>query len=173
VGEHRHEGGASDVMMGANVGVVELDEDTGGVRVVRYAISYDVGRAINPLTLAGQLKGAAAQGFAGALFEEFAYSPDGQPLSTSFLDYAMPTAVELPDVELVVLELGDRGGGDPLAGAKGGGEGGIIGTAATLANAVADALGDAGDELTRLPITPELVRRLARSRRASPVGERG
>ena len=161
-GEYRYEPGkGSHVLMGANLALVRVDRGTGGVELLRYGISYDVGKAINPLTLLGQVRGAAVQGIAGALYEEFSYSEDGQPLSTSFMDYAMPTAAEMSDIEVVLLELGEHDDANPLAGAKGGGEGGIIATAATLANAVADALGEPGRELLTLPITPEKVRTLA------------
>jgi carbon-monoxide dehydrogenase large subunit len=171
-GAYRYEPGeGSHVLMGANIGMVRVDRETGKVELLRYGISYDVGKAINPLTLEGQVRGAAVQGIAGALFEEFVYSPDGQPLSTSFMDYAMPTAAEVSDIDVLLLELGDTDPDDPLAGAKGGGEGGIIATAATLANAVADAVGQAGRKLTTLPITPEKVRHLAaEGRRGVGVG---
>ena len=109
----------------------------------------------------GQVQGSAVQGFGGALFEEFSYGPDGQPLSTSFLDYALPTAAEMPPIDVQIVELGHTTDEDPLAGAKGGGEGGIIAAGATIANAVADALGPAGGELNSLPIMPETVQRLA------------
>jgi carbon-monoxide dehydrogenase large subunit len=161
-GEYRYEPGeGSHVLMGANLALVRVDPGTGGIELLRYGISYDVGKAINPLTLEGQVTGAAVQGIAGALYEEFSYSEDGQPLSTSFMDYAMPTAAEVSDIEVVLLELGEHDHGNPLAGAKGGGEGGIIATAATLANAVADAMGAPGRELLTLPITPERVKALA------------
>jgi carbon-monoxide dehydrogenase large subunit len=161
-GAHRYEPeGGSHVLMGANVGLVEVDPESGAVDVLRYAVAYEVGRAINPLTLEGQVRGAAVQGIAGALFEEHAYGPDGQPLSTSFIDYAMPTAAEVPSVDVMLVELGEATDGDPLAGAKGGGEGGIIATAATIANAVADALGPSGRRVTALPLTPEVVQKLA------------
>ena len=150
----------ADILMGANLAMVEVDPGTGKVRLLRYVISYEVGKVVNPLTLEGQVVGAAAQGVGGALFEEFAYSPDGQPLSTSFMDYAMPTAAETPGFDVALLELGEASADDPLGGAKGGGEGGIIGVAGTIANAVADAIGERGRELTSLPITPEAVRRL-------------
>ncbi|MEA2248062.1 MAG: aerobic carbon-monoxide dehydrogenase large subunit, partial [Solirubrobacteraceae bacterium] len=152
--------GGSHVLMGANVGVVAVDRGSGAVDLERYAIAYEIGRAINPLTLEGQVRGGAAQGIGGALFEEFAYGPDAQPLSTSFIDYAMPTAAEIPDVEVLLVELGETSPDDPIAGAKGGGEGGIIAAAATVATAVADAIGPRGRELTALPVTPEVVRRL-------------
>jgi carbon-monoxide dehydrogenase large subunit len=164
-GEYRYEPGAdpehSHILMGANLALVRVDPETGGVELLRYGISYDVGKAMNPLTLVGQVRGAAVQGIAGALYEEFSYSEDGQPLSTSFMDYAMPTAAEVSDIDVLLLESGDQDDSDPMAGAKGGGEGGIIATAATLSNAVADAVGAPGRELLSLPITPERVQKLA------------
>jgi carbon-monoxide dehydrogenase large subunit len=155
--------GGSHILSGANVGMVRVDPDSGHVELLRYAIAYEIGRAINPLTLEGQVRGAAAQGFGGALLEEFAYTPEGQPLSTSFIDYAMPTATEIPDVDVVLVELGETDPENPIVGAKGAGEGGIIATGATIAGAVADALGPPGWSLSALPITPEIVRRLARA----------
>jgi carbon-monoxide dehydrogenase large subunit len=162
-GSHRYEPGeAAHVLSGANVGLVRVDPDSGGVELERYAVAYEVGRAINPLTLEGQVRGAAAQGIGGALFEEFAYAPDGQPLSTSFMDYAMPTAMEIPDIDVGLLELGETTPDDPVSGAKGAGEGGIIATAATVTAAVADAVGPPGWSLSSLPLNPEVVQRLAR-----------
>jgi carbon-monoxide dehydrogenase large subunit len=164
-GEYRYEPGeASHILMGANAAVVAVDADSGEVEILRYAISYEVGKAINPLTLEGQVRGAAAQGIGGTLLEEFAYDSGGQPLSTSFMDYAMPTASEIPDVEVIIVELGETSPESPLAGAKGGGEGGIIATGATLTNAIADALGPEAGSLTTLPLTPE---RLYRERGAA------
>jgi CO/xanthine dehydrogenase Mo-binding subunit len=162
-GSYRYEpGGGSHILSGANIGQVRIDPVSGGIELLRYAIAYEVGRAINPLTLEGQVRGAAAQGIGGALLEEFAYTPDGQPLSTSFMDYAMPTATEIPAIDVLLLELGETAEDDPVAGAKGAGEGGIIATAATVTGAVADALGPAGWSLSSLPLTPEVVQRLAR-----------
>lgn len=167
-GEYRYEPGESHdeshILMGANLALVRVDPGTGGVELLRYGISYDVGKAMNPLTLEGQVRGAAVQGIAGALYEEFSYSEDGQPLSTSFMDYAMPTAAEVSDIDVLLLESGQQDDADPMAGAKGGGEGGIIATAATLSNAVADAVGEPGRELLSLPITPERVKDLAARR---------
>ncbi len=161
-GEFRYEPPPGSVhRSGANLALVEVDPQTGGVSILKFAMCYDVGKAINPLAADGQLVGAIAQGISGTLLEEFTYSEDGQPLATSFVDYAMPTAVEVPWIDGVLLELGESPPDDPLAGAKGLGCGGIIGTAAAVANAVADALGARGNELTVLPITPELVQRLA------------
>jgi carbon-monoxide dehydrogenase large subunit len=161
-GHYRYEPeGGSHILAGANVGVVAVDRESGGVALERYAIAYEVGKAVNPQTLEGQVQGAAVQGLAGALFEEFSYGPDGQPLSTSFMDYAMPTAAEMPPMEVQLVELGTTSREDPLAGVKGGGEGGIIATAGTVANAVADALGAPGREIAALPIMPETIQALA------------
>jgi CO/xanthine dehydrogenase Mo-binding subunit len=155
--------GGSHTLMGANVALVRVDGDSGEVELLRYAIAYEVGRAVNPQMLEGQVVGAAVQGIGGALLEDFAYGPDGQPLSTSFIDYALPTATEVPDIDVALFELGTTSGEDPLLGVKGGGEGGIIAVGATVANAVADALGpEAGRRLTRLPVAPEVVQRLVR-----------
>jgi aerobic carbon-monoxide dehydrogenase large subunit len=153
--------GGSHILMGGNVGVVEVDRESGGVKLLSYAIAYEIGKAVNPMTLEGQVQGAAVQGLAGALFEEFSYGPDGQPLSTTFMDYAMPTAAEMPPMDVQLVELGHTSDGDPLAGAKGGGEGGIIATAATVASAIHDALGPVGREIASLPIMPETIQRLA------------
>jgi carbon-monoxide dehydrogenase large subunit len=157
--------GGSHTLMGANVALVAVDRESGGVELERFAIAYEIGRAVNPLTLEGQVVGAAAQGLGGALFEDFAYGPDGQPLATSFIDYALPTAAEVPKFDVLLFELGETSKDDPLKGVKGGGEGGIIAIAATVSNAVADALGPDAERLTALPISPERVQRAARGSR--------
>ena len=84
---------------GLHAGVVALDPDTGSVGIERYVIAYDIGRAINPMLVEGQIVGGAAQGLGGALFEDFSYDEIGQPLVTTFMDYLMPTAAEMPDLE--------------------------------------------------------------------------
>jgi carbon-monoxide dehydrogenase large subunit/6-hydroxypseudooxynicotine dehydrogenase subunit gamma len=145
---------------GLHLACVEVDVETGIVRVVRYAIAYEVGRAINPQLVEGQLRGGAAQGIGGALLEEFVYGPDGQPTSTSFIDYMLPTAAEVPPIETLILEMSPAPG-NPL-GARGAGEGGITGCGAAIANAVRDALDLAGP-LPGLPLTPSAVSRCRRS----------
>jgi carbon-monoxide dehydrogenase large subunit len=142
----------SHVVMGANCVLVEVDRRTGQPQVRRWVIAIDTGRVINPLLLTGQVRGAAIQGLGGTFYEEFAYDEDGQPQSASFLGYLLPTAADAPDVEVVLLELGGPHGEDDRLGAKGGGETGIVGTAAVLANAVSDALG--GAPINSLPIRP-------------------
>jgi CO/xanthine dehydrogenase Mo-binding subunit len=153
--------GGSDILVGGNVCLVRVDPESGGVELLRFVIAYEIGRAINPQTLEGQTRGGAVQGIGGALLEDFAYGPDGQPLATSFMDYALPTAAESPDIDVILVELGETSSTDPIKGAKGGGEGGIIAIGATVVNAVADAIGPRGGELTFLPLTPESVQRVA------------
>src|SRR5262249_62433911 len=81
---------------GTHVAVVEVDAESGCVTILGYAIAYDVGRAVNPMIVEGQLVGALAQGIGGALFEELAYDDQGQLLTTTFMDYLVPTAMEMP-----------------------------------------------------------------------------
>ena len=87
---------------GCHVAVVRIDRDTGAVEVERYCAAYDIGRAVNPMLVEGQIAGGFAQGLGGALAEEFAYDAAGQPLSVTFADYLMPTACETPPVEVLL-----------------------------------------------------------------------
>ena len=157
-GECRYEKETPTVSMGCSMAIVSVDRDTCDLRVERYALAHDVGRMINPAIVEGQLVGAAAQGIAGAVLEAIVHGPDGQPLTTSLMDYMLPTAAELPTIETAVLELASEGGSpeNPL-GAKGCAESGIIGAGAAVANAVADALGQGVDHL---PITPTALHQL-------------
>jgi carbon-monoxide dehydrogenase large subunit len=144
---------------GLHLAAVEVDLQTGGVEIQRYAIAYDVGRGINPQLIEGQMVGGFAQGLGGALFEEFAYDDNGQLLSGSFMDYLLPTAGEVPPVEVLITEDAPT----PLTplGAKGAGEGGTAAAGAAIANAVSDAL---GVEVTTLPLAPARVLELAQRR---------
>ncbi|MFI0407466.1 xanthine dehydrogenase family protein molybdopterin-binding subunit [Actinomadura sp. 3N508] len=144
---------------GGALSLVGVDRPTGRVRVLRHIVMHDVGRAVNPALVRGQLAGAASQGIGGALLEELLYDAQGQPLSTTFGDYRMPTAAELPEIETVVVEHRPPAS-NPL-GAKGAGEAGMVATPAAIANAVADALGPDAP-VTRLPLTPDRVRALLR-----------
>jgi carbon-monoxide dehydrogenase large subunit len=145
---------------GVHIAVVEVDPGTGRVRVLRYLVAYEVGRAINPMLVEGQLRGGAAQGIGGALLEEFCYDEAGQPQSATFMDYRMPTAAEVPPIDVLVTEDAPSPG-NPL-GAKGAGEGGVNAAGAVVASAVRDALGLPGS-VGRLPLTPARVRSLAQS----------
>jgi aerobic carbon-monoxide dehydrogenase large subunit len=140
---------------GAHICVAEVDAGTGGVEVLRYLVAYEVGRAVNPVLVEGQLRGGVAQGVGGALFEQFVYSEDGQPQVTTFMDYLMPTASEVPDVEVTVRE--DAPASTNELGVRGAGEGGLTGAGAAVASAVADALGV--EAVDQLPLTPALLLR--------------
>jgi aerobic carbon-monoxide dehydrogenase large subunit len=142
---------------GAHAAVVEVDTGTGQVRVLRYLVAYEVGRAINPMLVEGQLRGGVAQGIGGALLEEFGYDDAGQPQAISFIEYRMPTAAEVPPVDLIVSQDAPAPG-NPL-GVMGAGEGGVNAVGAAVANAVRDALGLAGS-VGQLPLTPARVRAL-------------
>jgi carbon-monoxide dehydrogenase large subunit/6-hydroxypseudooxynicotine dehydrogenase subunit gamma len=145
---------------GVHAAVVEVDTATGRVRVLRYLVAYEVGRAINPMLVEGQLRGGVAQGIGGALFEEFRYDEAGQPQAITFIEYRLPTAAEIPPVD-VLLRQDAPSPGNPL-GVMGAGEGGINAVGAAVANAVRDALGLAGG-VGQLPLTPARVCALARA----------
>ncbi|MDI9927299.1 xanthine dehydrogenase family protein molybdopterin-binding subunit [Rhodococcus sp. IEGM 1341] len=134
--------------------VVELHEGTGRVEILKYVCVEDCGVAINPKIVEGQCRGGIAQGIAGALFEQVSYDDHGNPLCASFIDYKVPTACEIPDIEIHHLET-------PClfteSGAKGAGEGGTIGAPAAVLNAVNDGLRSTGVELNDTPITPVAV----------------
>jgi carbon-monoxide dehydrogenase large subunit len=159
-GQARYDKVETDYDFMAAVAVVAVDAPTGRVVVKRYVQAYDVGHAINPLLVEGQLCGAAAQGLGGVLLEECSYDDDGQPLSGSFMDYLLPTRAEVPDIESLLFEFPVDT--NPL-GVKGAGNAGIVPTHGAVANAVADALGAAGSRLVRLPLRAERVRELLRS----------
>jgi len=143
---------------GVHVAVVAIDRDTGNVKVERYAIAYDVGRAVNPMLVEGQLVGGLAQGLGGALSEEFLYDDRGEPLATTFADYLMPTARELPGAVEILIAEDAPAPGNPL-GIKGAGEGGVNAVGAAIAAAIDDALGRPG-AVTQLPVTPARLRAL-------------
>ena len=140
---------------GVHIAVAKVDRDTGGVTIERYVMAYDVGRAVNPMLVEGQLAGGFAQGVGGTLFEEFLYDERGEPLSVNFADYLMPTAREVPAFDVLITEDAPS----PLnpLGLKGAGEGGINPVGAAIASAIDDAIGMPG-AITRLPVTPQRLR---------------
>ena len=140
--------------------VVEIDSATGGVSICRYVVVEDCGRVINPVIVDGQIHGATAQGIAEALYEQMLYDEGGQIQTASFMDYLVPTAGEIPRIEIEHLE--SLSPTTPW-GMKGVGEGGTVGAPGAVANAVCDAL---GVELNDLPLTPEAIRAAA----AGPAG---
>jgi carbon-monoxide dehydrogenase large subunit len=151
---------------GTHAALVEVDGDTGEVKIMRYAISYDIGKAVNPMIVHGQLIGALAQGIGGALFEELVYDEQGQLLTTTFMDYLMPTAMEMPELTAVRILEETPTPLNPL-GVKGAGEGGSSGCGGAIANAVADALSPLGISITALPLTPDRLSALIRAARGS------
>jgi aerobic carbon-monoxide dehydrogenase large subunit len=144
---------------GAHVAVVEVDPGTGGIQVLAYVAVNDCGRLVNPLLVEGQVHGSLAQGFAQALLERVAYGEDGQPLTASLLDYAAPTAADLPPVVSAVQETPSPL--NPL-GSKGIGESGTIGAPPAIVNAVHDALRPLGVQQLDMPLTPDRVWRAIR-----------
>ena len=125
------------------------------VTLLRYIVSEDCGVMINPMVVEGQIAGGVVQGIGGALYEDMAYDEDGNPLATTFLDYLIPTATEVPRIEYGHIETASAS----LGGYKGMGEGGAIASPAAVANAVNDALAALGGSVTQFPITPWRIRR--------------
>ena len=148
---------------GAHVAVVEIDADTGYVRLVRHVACDDAGRIVNPLLVEGQLHGGIASGAAQALMEEVHYDEDGNPITSNLADYAMISAAELPSFELVAMETPT-----PVnqLGAKGVGESGTIGSTPAVQSAVVDALAHLGVRHLDMPATPERVWRAIRDANA-------
>jgi carbon-monoxide dehydrogenase large subunit len=140
---------------GCHIAEVEVDPQTGVVDVVRYSVTDDVGKAVNPLIVRGQVHGGVAQGFGQAVLERTAYDPDsGQLLSGTFMDYALPRADDLPNIEVEFVEV--PCGTNPL-GVKGAGEAGAVGSPPAVINAIVDALAPLGVTHIDMPATPERV----------------
>ncbi|HET9923467.1 MAG TPA: xanthine dehydrogenase family protein molybdopterin-binding subunit [Methylomirabilota bacterium] len=137
-----------------HVAVVDVDPGTGTVKLLRYLVAHDCGRIINPVIVEGQIHGGVAQGVGGGLLEEMVYDEQAQLLTGTFMDYLVPTAMELPPIETVHLEYPSPR--NPL-GMKGIGEGGAISPPAAIANAVEDALTPWGVRVTRTPLGPSVV----------------
>jgi carbon-monoxide dehydrogenase large subunit len=146
----------------AHAAIVEIDMETFRVRIERYVVAHDCGVLVNPMLAEGQIVGGAVQGIGGALAEAIAYDAQGQLLSGTFMDYAMPIASDLPAIELLHQQIPSPL--NPL-GVKGLGEGGAIAPPVTLANAVCDALSPFGIEINATPIRPENLLRAVHARR--------
>ena len=140
-----------------------MDVDTGHVTLTRYIVSEDVGPMINPNVVEGQIAGGTVQGIGGALLENMAYDADGNPLSSTFVDYLMPTATEVPSIEYGHVEIPGPG----VGGYKGCGEGGAIGSTPAVINAINDALAPLGVEITAA------ARQSRRHRRADRESTKG
>jgi carbon-monoxide dehydrogenase large subunit len=133
-----------------HIATCEVDAETGQVTLLRYVVSEDCGAIINPMVVDGQIAGGVAQGIGGVLFEQMAYDQDGNPLTTTFLDYLLPASGEMPSIECHHIETPSNQPG----GFRGMGEGGAIGAPPAVANAVTDALGPAAGSLTTFPFRP-------------------
>ncbi|MFC7392844.1 xanthine dehydrogenase family protein molybdopterin-binding subunit [Scopulibacillus cellulosilyticus] len=152
---------------GVHAAEVEIDLETGKIKINKYQIAYDVGRSINPSLVGGQLIGGMAQGLGGTLYEELKYDETGQLLSGTFMDYLIPTAKEVPEVNINIYE-NELSPLNPL-GVKGAGEGGTVGVAPAIANAVMNALREYSIEIISLPIRPDMVREVIRNGKKSKV----
>jgi aerobic carbon-monoxide dehydrogenase large subunit len=145
---------------GAHAAVVAVDPETGVVELLRYVVVHDCGREINPMIVAGQVHGGVAQGIGGALYEQIVYDSEGQLLNATLADYLVPTAEEVPAIELDRFET-------PTSlnalGVRGVGEGGAIAPPAVIAGAVEEALEQLGARVRRTPLTPDYVRALTAS----------
>jgi len=150
---------------GCHMAEVEIDPDTGMISVLRYIVCDDVGKAVNPMIVRGQVHGGVAQGFGQAVLEQTAYDPQsGQLLSGSFMDYALPRAADLPDIEVDLIEVPCAT--NPL-GVKGAGEAGAVGSPPAVINAIVDALSDTGVKSIDMPATPEKVWKAIHMQRAA------
>jgi aerobic carbon-monoxide dehydrogenase large subunit len=139
----------------AQLAVVEVDPETGAVKLLRYVVIEDCGRMINPLVVDGQVHGGIAQGIGGALLEELVYDEEGQLLTTTFMDYLVPSATDIPAIEVDHLETPSS---FTPGGMKGMGESGAIAPGPVIASAVEDAIRPFGHAFVNvLPITPERV----------------
>jgi aerobic carbon-monoxide dehydrogenase large subunit len=133
---------------------VEVDTESGKFKILRFLVIEDCGRMINPMVVAGQVQGGIAEGLGGAIFEEIPYSSDGQLLCSNFLDYLLPSAMEIPSIEVSHIEtLSEQNPSQT----KGLGEGGNIVSPAAVANAVEDALSPFAVKIRELPLKPELI----------------
>jgi carbon-monoxide dehydrogenase large subunit len=139
----------------------EVDVTTGHVTLTRYIVSEDVGPMINPNVVEGQVAGGTVQGIGGALFEHLAYDDAGNPVASTFVDYLLPTATEVPPIEFGHVEIPGPG----IGGYKGAGEGGAIGSPPAVINAVNDALAPLGVTITQLPASPATIVDLIEARK--------
>ncbi len=139
---------------GTHVAEVEVDAMTGGVQILRYTVAHDSGRVINPLIVDGQVQGGVAHGIGNALLEWMQYDDNGQPLTTSFADYLLPMATDVPTCAITHVETVNPL--NPL-GAKGAGEGGAIPGPAAIIAAIEDALSPFGVHFAETPLTPERI----------------
>jgi aerobic carbon-monoxide dehydrogenase large subunit len=148
-----------------HVAMVAIDPGTCAIRLHRYLVVEDCGVVINPIVVDGQVRGGVTQGVAAALLERVCFDPDGQPVSTTLMDYQAPTAAEMCDIDVIHLETPSR---FSETGAKGMGEGGTIGAPAAVLNAINDALASADMSFDHIPVLPQDLSAAFRDRGAAP-----
>jgi carbon-monoxide dehydrogenase large subunit len=145
---------------GCHLAEVEVDPDTGGVKILRYVVAHDCGRMINPMMVEGQILGGVIHGVGMTLFEWMRYDREGQPLTATLADYLLPTSDVVPRLEILHLESPTPL--NPL-GVKGAAESGTIGAPATIISAIEDALRPLDIRVSQLPLTPPQLRKLIRA----------
>ena len=153
--------------MGVHAGLVEVDVRTGMVTFLRYVVVHDCGKVINPLILDGQIRGGVAQGIGNCFYEKLVYDENGQLLTQTFMDYLLPTAAEVPEVEIAHLETPSPM--NPL-GVKGAGEAGVIPVPALFAQALDNALGEFGFFIHEMPLSPNRLREMLRGAGGQAAG---
>lgn len=150
---------------GSHLAEVEVDVETGRVKILRYIVGHDCGRLINPMLVDGQVRGGVVHGIGNALFERMIHDENGQPVTTNYADYLLPTAPEVPRIEIIHFE--SRSPLNPI-GVKGAGEGGTIPAAACIIAAIEDALRPFGVSITKHPVSPACIRELVKAAGISP-----
>lgn len=151
---------------GAHLVVVEVDAETGWVKVLKYVVVDDCGRVLNPIVVHGQIEGGVAKGIGGALLEMIKYDDGGQLVTSTLMDYLIASSIDIPELEIDRLETPSTN--NPL-GVKGVGEGGTIGSVAAVVSAVQDALKQFGARVGEVPLTPEVVWSLLKAKEQKTV----
>jgi carbon-monoxide dehydrogenase large subunit len=152
---------------GVHAVLIEVDRETADLSILRYAVVHDCGRIINPIMVEGQIHGGVAQGIGGALYEQLVFDEGGQPLHATLMDYLVPSAVEVPNIEVIHVESPSPL--NPL-GIKGAGEAGVIPVNAALAQAVDSAFADLGIYLTEMPLSPSRLWAIVRQAKSARLG---
>jgi carbon-monoxide dehydrogenase large subunit len=149
---------------GTHLAEVEVDIDTGRVEIRRYVVGHDCGLLINPMLVDGQVRGGVVHGIGNALFERMVYDENGQPVTTNYADYLLPTAPEIPRIEIIHMQSPS-----PLnpIGVKGAGEGGTIPAAACIIAAIENALSPLGVHVNEHPVSPARLRQLIKAAMAA------
>ncbi len=151
---------------GCHAALVEIEAETGGLRFLKYVVVHDCGPVINPMILEGQVRGGVAQGIGNAFYEKLIYDEGGQLLTQTFMDYLLPTAAEVPAIEIGHVETPSPL--NPL-GIKGAGEAGVIPVPALVASAIDDAFSDEDVRVSEMPLSPARLREIIREARATPA----